>query len=133
MVAVLQVTRGYGADLVVNTLNHVLELCRHRTGAQMGARFANGLHFFATGNLVVSHQHFAEGAGIYHGPGGGYSALRYAFATGPADVAYTAWTDAMLGHPQRSLAVIRQAAEIINALDIPTRWPVAWCGAHLQP
>ncbi|HKF09090.1 MAG TPA: adenylate/guanylate cyclase domain-containing protein, partial [Xanthobacteraceae bacterium] len=28
MVAVLQVTMGYGADLVVNTLNHVLELCR---------------------------------------------------------------------------------------------------------
>src|SRR5262252_3544898 len=115
VVAVLQVTRGYGADLVVNTLNHVLELCRqtgdanllapvlfqtwlsnhmranYRAGgslaaellevaqksddpvAQMGARFANGLHFFATGDLVVSHQHFAEGARIHHGLGGGYS------------------------------------------------------------
>ena len=113
MVAVLQVTRGYGADLVVNTLNHVLELCRqtgdanllapvlfqtwlsnhmranYRAGgslaaellevahksddpvAKMGARFANGLHFFATENLVVSHQHFAEGARIHHGLGGG--------------------------------------------------------------
>jgi len=171
MVAVLQVTRGYGADLVVNTLNHVLELCR-QTGdanllapvlfqtwlsnhmranywaggslaaellevaqksddpvAQMGARFANGLHFFATGNLVVSHQHFAEGARIHHGLGGGYSALRYAFVTGPADVAYSAWTDAMLGHPQRGLAAIRQAAGII----ISTRHPftvargLVWC------
>jgi tetratricopeptide (TPR) repeat protein len=171
MVAVLQVTRGYGADLVVNTLNHVLELCR-QTGdanllapvlfqtwlsnhmranywaggslaaellevaqksddpvAQMGARFANGLHFFATGDLVVSHQHFAEGARIHHGLGGGYSALRYAFVTGPADVAYSAWTDAMLGHPQRGLAAIRQAAGII----ISTRHPftvargLVWC------
>src|SRR6516164_9867695 len=171
MVAVLQVTMGYGADLVVNTLNHVLELCRqtgdanllapvlfqtwlsthmranYRAGgslaaellevaqksddpvAQMGARFANGLHFFATGDLVVSHQHFAEGARIHHGLSGGYSALRYAFVTGPADVAYSAWTDAMLGHPQRGLAAIRQAAGII----ISTRHPftvargLVWC------
>jgi class 3 adenylate cyclase len=171
MVAVLQVTRGYGADLVVNTLNHVLQLCR-QTGdanllapvlfqtwlsnhmranypaggllaaellevaqksddpvAQMGARFANGLHFFATGDLVVSHRHFAEGARIHHGLGGGYSAPRYAFVTGPADVAYTAWTDAMLGYPQRGLAAIREAAEII----IRTRHPftvargLVWC------
>jgi class 3 adenylate cyclase len=174
MVAVFQVTRGYGADIVVNALNHLLELCR-QTGdadllapvlfqtwlsnhmranypaggplaaellevaqksddpvAQMGARFANGLHFFATGDLVVSHQHFAEGARIYHvyhGLGGGYSALRYAFVTGPADVAYTAWTDAMLGYPERGLAANREAAEII----IRTRHPftvargLVWC------
>ena len=35
MVAVLQVTRGYGADLVVNTLNHVLELCRQTGDANL--------------------------------------------------------------------------------------------------
>ncbi len=155
MVAVLQVTAGYGADSVVNILNHVLELCRRTgdadllapvlfqtwlfnhmranyptggplaaellgvaeksvdPGAQMGARFANGLHHFAIGDLVASHQHFAEGARIYRGLGSSYSSLRYAFATGPADAAYTAWIDGMLGYPKRSLAAARAAAEII--------------------
>ncbi len=156
MVAVLQVTAGYGADTVVNTLNHVLELCRQTgdasvlapvlfqtwlfnhmradyptggplaaellevarkaedPGAQMGARFANGLHHFATGELVASHRHFAEGAHIYQSLGSGYSSLRYAFITGAGDVAYTAWTNAMLGYPEQGLAASREAAEIID-------------------
>src|SRR5262249_21949157 len=97
--------------------------------AQMGARFANGLHFFATGDLVVSHQHFAEGARIHHGLGGGYSALRYAFATGPADVAYAAWTDVMLGRPRRGLGAIRQGAGIIAGSRHPfaVARRLVWC------
>jgi hypothetical protein len=83
---------------------------------------------------VVSHQHFAEGARIHHGLGGGYSALRYAFATGPADVAYTVpGPTAMLGHPQRSLTAIRQAAGIIICTRHPYTVARGWCGAHLQP
>jgi class 3 adenylate cyclase/tetratricopeptide (TPR) repeat protein len=171
LVAVLQVTHGYGADVVGATVNRALDLCRqtgeadvlapvlfrawlfnqmranHRVGAtlatelldwtqkgsdpaaQMAAHFANGLTRFALGDPLASHQHFAQGVKICQSLGSGVTILPFYLSAGPANHAYAAWTQAMLGYLDQALEAGRQVLEIIERTGHPYTMArgFVWC------